>query len=46
MKRALCPGDIVVMRDDGSQREFWRLARVEQLIEVTDGQVRGAAICV
>ena len=44
MKRVLCPGDIVVMRDDGSWRGFWRLARVEQLIKGTDGQVRGAAI--
>ena len=29
VKRALCPGDIVVMRDDGSRRGFWRLARVQ-----------------
>ena len=34
----------MVMRDDGSQRGFWRLARVEQLIEGSDGQVWGAAI--
>ena len=46
VKRALWPGDIVVMCGDGSRRGFWRLARIDQLIEGIDEQVRGAAICV
>ena len=46
VKRAFWPGDIVVMRDDGSWRGFWRSARIEQLIEGIDEQVWGAAICV
>ena len=41
VKRELCPGDIVVMCDDGSRRGFWRLARIEQLIKRIDGQVQG-----
>ena len=34
----------MVMHDDSSRRGFWRLARVEKLVEGVYGQVRGAVI--
>eukprot|EP00731_Ephydatia_muelleri_P005954 Em0003g202a len=37
-------GDIVLVHDDNHPRTFWRLGRVEQLIQGSDGHVRGAVV--
>ena len=44
VKKKLSPGYVVIMYDNSSQRGFWRLARIEKLMEGVDGQARGAVI--
>ena len=35
---------MVLVHDDNHPRTFWRLGRVEQLIQGSDGHVRGAVV--
>ena len=37
-------GDIVLLRSDSTSRNFWKLAKVEELVESRDGKVRSAAV--
>ena len=37
-------GDIVLVHDQNHPRTFWRLAKVEKLIESSDNKVRGARV--
>ena len=37
-------GDIVLLHDDSLPRSFWKLARVQELIDGRDGKTRGAVI--
>ena len=37
-------GDIVLVHDQDHPRTFWRLAKVEKLIESSDNKVRGARV--
>ena len=37
-------GDIVIVQETDQPRRFWRLAKIEDLITGSDGQVRGARI--
>lgn len=37
-------GDIVIVRDDKTNRNFWKLARVEQLLIGDDGTARAAIV--
>lgn len=37
-------GDIVIVHAEGRPRALWRLARIEDLIRGSDGQVRGATL--
>ena len=39
-------GDVVGLKTDSTQRMFWTLARVKELIESKDGVIRPAKICV
>ena len=36
--------DVVTVHEDAKKRGFWRLARVERLIQSKDGKVRGATV--
>lgn len=39
--------DVVILHDQGtSQRDFWKLARITDLIRGRDGKVRGARVLV
>ena len=44
VKKELCPGDVIVLYDDSSQREFWKMVKVKTLIRGVDEQVRGAVV--
>ena len=37
-------GDIVLIKSDSTSRNFWKLARVEELVEGRDGKVRSAVV--
>ena len=37
-------GDIVLVKEENTKRGLWKLAKVEQLLQGSDGQVRGAKI--
>ena len=37
-------GDIVVVKNDFSKRQFWKLGKIEELIIGTDGRVRAAKV--
>ena len=37
-------GDIVLLRLDSTSRNFWKLAKVEELVEGRDGKVRSAVV--
>ena len=37
-------GDIVLLKSDSTSRNFWKLARVEELVEGRDGKVRSAVV--
>ena len=37
-------GDIVCIHEDSEPRSFWHLSRVKELVQGSDGQVKGAAI--
>ena len=38
------PGDVVTVHQDKVPRGFWRLGKIEYLIESKDGKVRGATL--
>lgn len=40
----LSEGQVVVVHSDRHPREFWKLARIQKLIQGSDGHVRGATI--
>ena len=37
-------GDIVLVKSDSTKRAFWKLARVEELLESKDGRIRAARV--
>ena len=37
-------GDVVVLKDDQTKRQFWKLARIEELIVGRDGNIRAAKV--
>ena len=37
-------GDIVILKEDGTPRLFWKLAKKEDLIQSDDGMIRAAKI--
>ena len=37
-------GDVVVLKDDQTKRQFWKLARIEELIIGRDGNIRAAKV--
>ena len=44
--RAPIPGEIVLIHEDNQPRALWRLGRVKEIIEGSDGQIRGATLTV
>ena len=40
------PGEVVLIHEDNQPRTLWRLGRVKDVIEGSDGQIRGAALTV
>ena len=45
-RQVISVGDVVVLKNDSTSRMFWKLARVKELIESTDGVIRAAKVCV
>ena len=43
-KRDVSVGDIVIVKNEQSKRQFWKLARVEELIVGKDGNIRSAKL--
>ena len=39
-------GDFVILKDFNTPRQFWKLAKIEEFIESSDGVVRSVVICV
>ena len=37
-------GDIVLVKSDSTKRAFWKIARVEELLESKDGRIRAARV--
>ena len=37
-------GDIVIVKNDKTNRNFWRLGKIEELISGDDGMVRAAKV--
>ena len=37
-------GDIVLVKSDSTKRAFWKLAKVDELLEGKDGQIRAARV--
>ena len=44
--RAPIPGEIVLIHEENQPRTLWRLGRVKEIIEGSDGQIRGATLTV
>lgn len=43
-KEIISVGDIVILKNDSTCRSYWKLAKVEKLIEGSDGRARAAII--
>ena len=43
-ERAISVGDMVIVKSDLTTRNFWKLAKVEELLHGIDGQIRSAKI--
>ena len=37
-------GDIVILKDDSTSRAFWKLGRVDELLQGNNGKVRAAIV--
>ena len=37
-------GDVVILKDDQTKHQFWKLARIEELIIGKDGNIRAAKV--
>lgn len=44
--RAPIPGEVVLIHEENQPRSLWRLGRVKDVIEGSDGQIRGATLTV
>ena len=42
--QSISAGDIVILKEDGTSRLFWRLAKIQDLIQSADGMTRAAKI--
>ena len=43
-QQGLNQGDVVLVHDEKQLQGFWKLARIEKLLEGPDKQIRGAVI--
>ena len=43
-QRKISEGDIVIIHEDQTDRGFWRLGKIRELITGLDGQTRGAVV--
>ena len=43
-RETIAVGDIVILKEDGTPRLFWKLAKIKDLIQSADGIIRAARI--
>ena len=41
---AISKGDVVILKNDSTNRAFWQLGKVEELVQGRDGKVRAAVV--
>ena len=42
--KSIAVGDIVLVHDENQSRLFWKMGKVEIIMEGSDGAVRGASV--